>query len=161
LRTTAALRNLEKAARMRSEGQVADPTQKVVVAIFNTNPEVLDLVREALQDAGHATVVAHVDDLKRGRIDLVQFVEQHHPDCIVYDVAPPYDTNWTFLRLMRSSKVMQGRAFVVTTTNKKALDELIGPSDTVELLCKPYDLEQIVQAVTNALTTQAGEAASA
>jgi CheY-like chemotaxis protein len=140
---------------------VADPAQKIVVAIFNTSPEVLDLVREALQDAGYATVVAHVDDLKRGRIDLVQFVEQHHPDCIVYDVAPPYDTNWTFLRLMRSSKVMQGRAFVVTTTNKKALDELIGPSDTVELLCKPYDLEQIVQAVTHALTTQVGEAASA
>ena len=133
---------------------MADPAQKVVVAIFNTNPEVLDLVRESLQDAGYATVVAHVDDLKRGRIDLVQFVEQHHPDCIVYDVAPPYDTNWTFLRLMRSSKVMQGRAFVVTTTNKKALDELIGPSDTVELLCKPYDLEQIVQAVSHALSTQ-------
>ena len=116
------------------------------------------LVREALQDAGYATVVAHVDDLKRGRIDLVEFVEQHHPDVIVYDVAPPYDTNWTFLRLMRSSKVMQGRAFVVTTTNKKALDELIGPSDTVELLCKPYDLEQIVQAVTHALSAQTAAA---
>ena len=137
---------------------MADLAEKIVVAIFNTNPEVLDLVREALQDAGYATVVAHVDDLKRGRIDLVEFVEQHHPDCIVYDVAPPYDTNWTFLRLMRSSKVMQGRAFVVTTTNKKALDELIGPSDTVELLCKPYDLEQIVQAVTHALSTQAAAA---
>ena len=137
---------------------MADPARKTVVAIFNTNPEVLDLVREALQDAGHATVVAHVDDLKRGRIDLVQFVEQHRPDVIVYDVAPPYDTNWTFLRLMRSSKVMQGRAFVVTTTNKKALDELIGPSDAVELLCKPYDLEQIVQSVTHALSTQAAVA---
>ncbi|HWE23016.1 MAG TPA: response regulator [Myxococcales bacterium] len=140
---------------------MADLAEKVVVAIFNTNPEVLDLVREALQDAGYATVVAHVDDLKRGRIDLVQFVEQHHPDCIVYDVAPPYDTNWTFLRLMRNSKVMQGRAFVVTTTNKKALDELIGPSDVVELLCKPYDLEQIVQSVTNALSTQKVAAATA
>jgi len=73
---------------------------------------------------------------------------------IVYDVAPPYDTNWTFLRVMRNSRVMQGRAFVVTTTNKKALDELIGPSDVVELLCKPYDLEQIVQSVNRALSTQ-------
>ena len=58
---------------------MADPADRKIVAIFNTNPEVLDLVREALQDAGYATVVAHVDDLKRGRIDLVQFVEQHHP----------------------------------------------------------------------------------
>src|SRR6266849_4719395 len=116
---------------------------------------------QALEDAGHATVVAHVDDLKRGRIDMVEFVEQHHPDVIVYDVAPPYDTNWTFLRVMRNSKVMQGRAFVVTTTNKKALDELIGPSDVVELLCKPYDLEQIVKSVNRALATQIAPARTA
>ena len=131
-----------------------------IIAIFNTNPEVLELVRESLQQAGMQAVVAHIDDLKRGRIDMIQFVEEHKPDVIVYDVAPPYDTNWTFLRLMRSSKVMQGRAFVVTTTNKRALDELIGPSDTVELLCKPYDLEQIVQAVTHALSTQAAAASA-
>ena len=125
-----------------------------ICAIFNTNPEVLDLVREALQEAGYATVIAHIDDLKRGRIDMIQFVEEHKPDVIVYDVAPPYDTNWTFLRLMRNSKVMQGRAFVVTTTNKRALDDLIGPSDVLELLCKPYDLKQIVQAVNTALSKQ-------
>jgi CheY-like chemotaxis protein len=161
LRATAALRNVGCETGNRTEGQVAQPDHKTVVAIFNTNPEVLDLVGEALQDAGYATVVAHVDDLKRGRIDLVQFVEQHGPDVIVYDVAPPYDTNWTFLRLMRNSKVMSGRAFVVTTTNKKALDELIGPSDVVELLCKPYDLEQIVAAVNTALSTQVTRVANA
>ncbi len=96
---------------------MADPAEGKIVAIFNTNPEVLDLVREALQDAGHATVVAHVDDLKRGRIDMVEFVEQHHPDVIVYDVA--------------------------------------------ELLCKPYDLEQIVQSVNRALATQIAPAKTA
>jgi CheY-like chemotaxis protein len=132
---------------------LADPGKKIV-AIFNTNPEVLDLVREALQQAGFATVIAHIDDLKRGRIDMIQFVEEHKPDVIVYDVAPPYDTNWTFLRLMRNSKVMQGRGFVVTTTNKRALDELIGPSDVVELLCKPYDLQQIVDSVSAAFDKQ-------
>jgi CheY-like chemotaxis protein len=132
-----------------------------IVAIFNTNPEVLDLVREALEDAGYATVVAHIDDLKRGRIDMIQFVEEHQPEVVVYDVAPPYDTNWTFLRLMRSSKVMQNRAFVVTTTNKKALDDLIGPSDVVELLCKPYDLQEIVQAVNHAVSTQVTKVATA
>ena len=125
-----------------------------IIAIFNTNPEVLELVRDLLQQAGMQAVVAHLDDLKRGRLDMIQFVEEHKPDVIVYDVAPPYDTNWTFLRLMRSSKVMQGRAFVVTTTNKRALEELIGPNDVVELLCKPYDLAQIVEACTAAFEKQ-------
>ena len=132
-----------------------------VIAIFNTNSEVLELVRESLQQAGFQAVMAHIDDLKRGRLDMIQFVEEHKPDVIVYDVAPPYDTNWTFLRLMRNSKVMQGRAFVVTTTNKRALEELIGPNDVVELLCKPYDLQQIVDACTAAFDKQVKAAKTA
>jgi len=43
---------------------------------------------------------------------------------------------------------------VVTTTNKRALEELIGPNDVVELLCKPYDLQQIVEACTAAFEKQ-------
>lgn len=125
-----------------------------IIAIFNTSPEVLELVRESLQQAGFQAVIAYIDDLKRGRLDMIQFVEEHQPDVIVYDVAPPYDTNWTFLRLMRNSKVMSGRAFVVTTTNKRALEDLIGPNDAVELLCKPYDLQQIVDACATAFDKQ-------
>lgn len=125
-----------------------------IIAIFNTSPEVLELVRESLQQAGFQAVVAYIEDLKRGRLDMIQFVEEHNPDVIVYDVAPPYDTNWTFLRLMRNSKVMSGRAFVVTTTNKRALEDLIGPNDAVELLCKPYDLQQIVDACAAAFDKQ-------
>ena len=122
-----------------------------IVAIFNTNPEVLELVRESLQQAGYQAVIAHIDDLKRGRLDMIQFVEEHKPDVIVYDVAPPYDTNWTFLRLMRNSKVMQGRAFVITTTNKPALDKLVGETEALEIIGKPYDLAQVVDAVRAAL----------
>src|SRR3954465_15660731 len=93
-----------------------------IIAIFNTNAEVLELVRESLQEAGFQAVVAHIDDLKRGRLDMIQFVEEHKPDVIVYALAPPYDTNWTFLRLMRNSRVMQGRADVFTPTNQRALE---------------------------------------
>ena len=43
---------------------------------------------------------------------------------------------------------------MVTTTNKRALEELIGPNDAVELLCKPYDLQQIVDACAAAFEKQ-------
>ena len=43
---------------------------------------------------------------------------------------------------------------MVTTTNKRALEELIGPNDAVELLCKPYDLQQIADACTSAFQKQ-------
>ena len=128
--------------------------EKTIIAIFNSSSEVLELLREVMESIGHATVTAHIDDLKRGRIDMITFVDQYQPDCIIYDVAPPYDANWTFLRLMMSSNAMRGRAFVVTTTNKRALEELIGPNDVVELLCKPYDLQQIVDACAAAFDKQ-------
>jgi CheY-like chemotaxis protein len=133
---------------------------KITVALFNSNSEVLELLREALQVSGYAAVIAHVEEVKRGRLDMIQFVEEHQPEVIVYDVAPPYDSNWTFLRLMMSSDVMRGRAFVVTTTNKRVLEEIIGPTDILELVGKPFDLEQITDAVTRALETQRKKAAS-
>jgi CheY-like chemotaxis protein len=128
--------------------------EKTIIAIFNSSSEVLELLREVMESIGHATVTAHIDDLKRGRIDMITFVDQYHPDCIIYDVAPPYDANWTFLRLMMSSNALRGRAFVVTTTNKRALDELIGPNEVIELVGKPFDLDQIRDAVTRAMERQ-------
>jgi len=135
-------------------------SDKVIVALFNSNSEVLELLREALQASGYAAVIAHVSEVKSGRLDMIKFVEEHQPEVIVYDIAPPYDTNWTFLRLMMSSEVMRGRAFVVTTTNKRVLEGIIGPNDTLELVGKPFDLEQITGAVTRALESQRKTAAS-
>jgi hypothetical protein len=45
---------------------------------------------------------------------------------------------------------MHGRKVVLTTTNKKRLEELVGATDAFEIVGKPYDLEMIVQAVKTA-----------
>lgn len=34
-----------------------------------------------------------------------------------------------------------GRKIVLTTTNKKRLEELVGPTDAFEIVGKPYDLK--------------------
>ena len=41
--------------------------------------------------------------------------------------------------------------FVLTTTNKPALDALVGPTDALEIIGKPFDLDQLVAAVRRAL----------
>jgi CheY-like chemotaxis protein len=129
------------------------------VAIFNTSDDTVDALRLVFEQHGFATVSAHIDDIKRGEVDFVDFVTAHDPQAIVYDIAPPYDHNWTFLRLLRNTDVLRGRPVVLTTTHKANLERLVGPTDAIEIIGKPYDIEQVVSAVTRALETRQSPAA--
>src|SRR5882672_4554551 len=48
-----------------------------VVAVLNTNDDLLELVRVSLEQAGFVVVSAHIDDLRRGTLDLPNFLRQH------------------------------------------------------------------------------------
>jgi CheY-like chemotaxis protein len=129
---------------------------RAVIAIFNSNEDIMGMLRTVLESEGFQTVAGHVVDIKRGHIDFVEFIQQHDPAVIVYDVVPPYEANWNFLRLLRSSEFVTGRAFVVTTTNKAVLQGAADVSEVHELIGKPYDLAQITQAVRAAVEARSG-----
>ena len=108
-------------------------------------------MRTALEAEGFQTVVGHIPDVKKGEIDLIDFINHHTPSVIVYDISPPYDANWRFLRLVRSSEPLKKRQFVLTTTNKPVLERLVGETEALEIIGKPYDLGRVVDAVRAAL----------
>ena len=75
------------------------------------------------------------------------------PDVIIYDIALPYEENWTFFRLLQTSESLKAMQWVLTTTHRKRLMELVGEVGEVhEIVGKPYDLKQIVDAVKAALS---------
>jgi DNA-binding response OmpR family regulator len=126
---------------------------KPVIAVFNSSDDTVELLRTFLEEQGFQTVAGHIPDLKKGELDLVTFIQHHAPSVIVYDISPPYDANWTFLRLVRSSEPVRNRRFVITTTNKPALDKLVGATEAIEIIGKPYDLRQLLAAIRSALAS--------
>ena len=90
-------------------------------------------------------------DIKNGRADFNEFVARHDPAAIIFDIPPPYDANWTFVSTLRQLPGMHGRGVVITTTHKAHLERLVGPTEAVEIVGKPNDTQQVLEAVKREL----------
>jgi CheY-like chemotaxis protein len=122
------------------------------VFVVNASDDVVEMLRIILEQAGFAVVSMHVDDIKRGSTDFEQFVRQHSPSAVVYDVPPPYDRQWQFLQHLRARPYVKDVPFVLTTTNVAQLRRAVGTDEPLcEIVGKPYDLEKIVEAVQQAV----------
>ncbi len=131
---------------------MSDPKRDAVIAVVNSSEDTVEMLRASLQQHGFTSVVTgHVHDFKTGEVDFPAFLAEHDPAVLIYDISLPYDRNWTFLKLVLDTEAMRGRQVVLTTTNKARLEELVGPTATLEIVGKPYDLDLIVGAVEAAL----------
>jgi CheY-like chemotaxis protein len=128
--------------------EVTDPGPPSVVAVFNSNQDVVEMLRISLEHAGFLAVTGHITKIVRGTLDVERFVQQHQPSVIVYDIAPPYERNWQFLQHLRRMPDVGARPFVLTSTHAAYLQELVGADEMVhEILGKPYDIDAVINAV--------------
>jgi FixJ family two-component response regulator len=125
------------------------------VAILNSSEDTVTMLRAVFEHAGFQTVGGHVPEIREGRLDFIRFLETHDPAALVYDVSIPYAENWNFLRLLRDTEHMRNRVLVVTTTNKRALDSMVGPTDAIEIVGKPYEPDTLLDAVRRGLKSVA------
>jgi CheY-like chemotaxis protein len=119
-----------------------------VAAVLNTSPDMVDLLRSALEQAGIIVVSALSHQIRQGAIDIETFVRQHDPDVIVYDIAPPYEANWRLFQHLCGMPELRKRKFVLTSTNTAHVEKLASTDERIyEVVGKPIDLDAIVRAV--------------
>jgi DNA-binding response OmpR family regulator len=123
-----------------------------VVAVINTSPDTIEILRLALQQAGFTVVTGYVHDIRDGRLDFDAFLAHHEPAAIVWDIAPPYDTQWRFFQHIRTRAICAACRFVVTTTNAAHVQKIAGSKYLVhEIVGKTQDLREVVRAVKEAV----------
>ena len=128
----------------------------IVVAIINTNPDLVRLLRVNLESAGYVVLVIHIEDIKTAAGDVEAIIERHNPRVIIYDIVPPYDVNWRFFDHLRTTKAFQNRHFVITTVNISQVQRVVGKESVVyEVVGEASDIQQVVRAVREATRARA------
>jgi CheY-like chemotaxis protein len=130
---------------------MASSNGPTVAAIFNTSPDIIDLLRRAFEPAGIVVVSLLTHQIREGMVDAEAFLRQHDPSVVVYDIAPPYDANWHLFQHICRMEPMRTRPIVLTSTNSRRVEELAGREERIyEVVGKPLDLDEIVRAVKEA-----------
>ena len=123
-------------------------TSPTTVAVVNTSPDTVDLLRGALERAGFLVVSCFTHDIRDGRTDFEAFMRTHQPSVISYDIAPPYTPNVKLYQHIRGMDATASCQFVITATNAAQVQQLLGRDEHVyEVVDKDEDLGRIVQAI--------------
>lgn len=121
------------------------------ILVLNTSLEVTTLLVEILQDEGYDASYAYIVEIKHRMIKLSELIKSSQPNLIIYDIALPYEENWNFFKKMRESSLLKDCKVILTTTNKHILESLVGPTDTLEIIGKPFDLDILLKLVKSKL----------
>ena len=128
--------------------------RRLRVGIVNGLPDTMEMLEVALRAAGFDTVSVQARDVRLGLVDLPALARTHGLAALVYDIAIPYEDNWVFLNRLQHEHAAELPPIVLTTTNVRGMAEFAGGARVIEILGKPYDLDQLVTAVRTA--TQLG-----
>ena len=127
-------------------------SERPVLGIINTSTEIRDLLTQVFEEEGFRVISAFAPEIKQGRPEIEDFLRQHTPRAVIYDIAIPYEENWRFFKTIEESEAGRLTRFVLTSINKRALEGLVGPTPTLEIIGKPFDLDRLIEAVRLAVS---------
>jgi len=117
------------------------------LVVLNDSAPVLKMLCNWLQEHGHHCETALRADMPQAHDEVGFFIHKHRPDVVIYDVAMPYSSSWDLLEVIRSAPALQSQPFVITTPNKRKLEQAVGPTSALEIGGPDSDLRRLLKAV--------------
>jgi CheY-like chemotaxis protein len=116
---------------------------RIKAIIINNNFELIQLLDELLTSEGFETRTFQTFDLKTGKVNLQDILKEFKPVVVLYDVAIPYEENYMFFEKIKEtvSSELKNTRVILTTTNKDALEEIVGKTNAIEVWGKPFDFD--------------------
>jgi CheY-like chemotaxis protein len=128
----------------------SSPDRRLHLAILNDSPRFLKMLCDWFQKHGHHCKTAIVAEMPQAHVEVERFISAHNYDVVVYDVPMPYASSWDLLDVIRTMPSLRSQQFVVTTRNKRKLQQAVGRTSTLEITGAPDDLQRLLKAVETA-----------
>ena len=124
------------------------------ILIMDDDPNIADLLTEALADEGYETY------MQTQSLRFYDAIREHQPDLILLDLMMPYLDGRDELKLMamgteHPTPVIIVTAFLGAGNEEKAFRD----AGVVEIVYKPFDLEKLVALVKQTIGEPGGTAA--
>jgi hypothetical protein len=110
------------------------------------------LLRDRLAEAGYITSGQLIQELQSGGRSYLDILVQYEPDVIIYDLAEPYQEQWNFYELLRSSEFSTPLVFLLTSADKVHLEQVVGKTGSFQFTDDPGELAGLVVELRRVVT---------
>lgn len=137
-------------AKSGHNAQSPEPTQPAAtrILVINDTQEILEAFRAILEEEGYETL------LYSYTITNVHDIEQLKPDLIILDyIFGTEKAGWQMLQLLKMHRSTAGIPVIVCTAATREVREIEGylSAHDIQLVAKPFDIDDLIGAVKRAL----------
>ena len=129
---------------------VRQQARRPVIGIVDAEPTITKLLQTFFELEGFATVAAMPQDRRWGDLDVLAWLDAHQPAVVLWDISLPYDENWAVFQQVSAASGAK-TPFILTTTNTRALEQVMAKTADFDIIAKPYNLDRLLDAVEQAL----------
>ena len=127
-----------------------------VIAILNSDDDVLTQLRQAFEAAAFSVVTEHVAEFGSEE-DLIRFLDEHQAQVILYDIARPLATNVAAFQRLYAAAQARDYAFIVTTPRRVPVAGRVSQVAVAEAGTGVMNVDDAVRAARYALAAHIGD----